>query len=325
MADVEQMMAFARRRYLPNLAAAKHYRVGKYSAIGPGGKERGVLLDLRGSGVLKRIWTTHSSDASVELRVSVDGSPTPVLCGEDYFHMAYMRVWNLTPYSGCPTHAERYRHHLEMPIPFQDSLVFNWGTFAGQPAKAVAFWYQESPDMAQVQPEPTWRLSGPFPLAMIDKLGPGYARPALARAWQHGPTDVPSVTWRKAAHQGFVDLCHIHRRYIWPVPPSTGYILAGICTCAELDVWAARASDTLFRIGCDDPIRVFLNGSALLRDDGRSGPDPFRGMQARATLQPGLNRVQVVVGNTVNTNWLWNGFSFTMQSDLGEGELRWVC
>ena len=44
--------------------------------------------------------------------------------------MAYMRIWNLTPYSGCPSHSARYRYHLEMPDHRYGDLIF----YLDQPA-----------------------------------------------------------------------------------------------------------------------------------------------------------------------------------------------
>lgn len=243
------------------------------------------------------------------------------VCGEDYFHMAYMRIWNRTPYSGCPSHSSRYRYHLEMPIPFNESFVFNWGSFASQPAKAVAFWYQEAPSATEVSTELTYRVTGPFDLARIDDLGPDKEFPATALAWSPDDIEKPLQSWTKTAQKGFLDLCHIHRKYIWPVPFSYGYLSTGICTCAETKLWAGRSSETLIRMGCDDPIRLYLNGELLFSDDGRNKPDPFEVFKINARLNEGLNTIRVVVGNTPNCNWGWNGFSLVLENDLDDQEI----
>jgi len=246
------------------------------------------------------------------------------VCGEDYFHMAYMRIWNLSPYSGCPSHSARYRYHLEMPIPFKESFVFNWGAFASQPAKAVAFWYQTEPSTREPSRELCYTLTGPFHLDEVGKLQLDSPFPENATPWPGLDTKLPTRSWQKTAQQGFVDLCHVHRRYIWPVPPSTGVIPSNICTCAEAKLWAARGAKAQLRVGCDDPIRVYLNGNQIFSDDGRRGPDPFKVFKVPADLQEGLNAIRVVVGNTPNTNWHWNGFSLTIETDLTEEELLYM-
>lgn len=244
------------------------------------------------------------------------------ICGEDYFHMAYMRVWNRTPYSGCPSHSARYRHHLEMPIPFQESFVFNWGSFASQPAKAVAFWYRQPDSDTPSDDKITghnarYTLTGPFDLALMDALKPGEPFPETATPWPGRIEGLPVRSWRKQAQQGFVDLCHVHRRYVLPVPPSSGFVPGGICTCAETQLWSERPVNVTFRLGCDDPVRLYVNSVLTFSDDGRNVPDPFRLFKIPATLKAGVNTLRIVVGNTENHNWFWNGFSLTIEH-LGE-------
>lgn len=241
------------------------------------------------------------------------------ICGEDYFHMAYMRIWNRTPYSGCPSHSARYRHHLEMPIPFHESFVFNWGSFASQPAKAVAFWYRqpdsEKPADRKISGhEARYKLTGPFDLALLDAMKPGDPFPETARPYPE-KIEGPTRSWSKQAQQGFVDLCHAHRRYAWAVPPSTGGVPGNICACAETRIGSDTAAEVVFRLGCDDPVRLYLNGVLVFSDDGRNAPDPFQVFRVPVSLQAGLNTLRVVVGNTENHNWYWNGFSLTMEQD----------
>ena len=247
------------------------------------------------------------------------------ICGEDYFHMAYMRVWNLTPYCGCPSHSERYRYHLEMPVPFRESFVFNWGAFAGQPAKVVAFWYLDKPAVNIAEHELVYTLTGPFELAKIDDLAPGSTFPMAALA---GPgfdnIEISRQSWQKKAQQGFMDLCHVHRRYIWPVPPSLGCIASDICVCAETRLWVSRRTESLIRLGCDDPVRLYLNGELIFSDNGRNQPDPFMTFKIKATLRDGLNTLRVVVGNTKNFNWYWNGFSMVIENDLRGDDIAFL-
>jgi hypothetical protein len=226
--------------------------------------------------------------------------------------MAYMRSWNRGPYSGCPSHSARYRYHLELPVPFGESFVFNWGSFAGQPAKAVAFWYQDKPCSDAPARDLVYTLTGPFPLGRLDDLLPGAPFPPTAQAWP-GSIERPTRSWQKTAQQGFVDLCHVHRRYVWPVAPSHGCVASGICVCAETRVYAPEERRALIRLGCDDPIRLYVNGSPAFSDNGRTQPDPFMAFKVPVTLRAGLNTIRVVVGNTPNYNWHWNGFSLVIE------------
>jgi len=233
------------------------------------------------------------------------------ICGEDYFHMAYMRTGNRTPYSGCPTHSARYRHHLEMPIPFAESFVFNWGAFASQSAKAVALWYQESPSRPEEARERVWRITGPFAPEVLEGWNPSLPLPDHAAAMP-GECTQPRQSWNKTAQRGFVDLCHIHRRYYRALPPSKGNLQVDICTVATTRIWAPEAMTILVRLGCDDRIRLYHNGTLRFEDAGRCGLDPFQSFAISLELNAGLNVLTVVVDNTTNTNWGWNGFSFAV-------------
>ena len=63
-------------------------------------------------------------------------------------------------------------------------------------------------------------------------------------------------------------------------------------------MWAAREAETVFLLGCDDPVRLYVNGDLVFKDDGRQQPDPFKMFKPAATLREGLNVVRVVLGNT---------------------------
>mgnify|MGYP000899000790 CR=1 FL=1 len=73
---------WARRLYLSELPFPKTYRVGKYTAIGPGKTRRQTLFTLEGCGVLKRFWTTAHRIELLNLAFFVDDSGTPVLSGK---------------------------------------------------------------------------------------------------------------------------------------------------------------------------------------------------------------------------------------------------
>ena len=85
-----------------------------------------------------------------------------------------------------------------------------------------------------------------------------------------------------------------------------------------------RQAESYIRIGCDDPIRLYLNGNLVFSDNGRNQPDPFSVFKVQATLDEGLNTIRVVVGNTTNFNWNWNGFSLVIENDLKDDEIYFL-
>ncbi len=251
------------------------------------------------------------------------------ICGEDYFHMAYFAIWNLTPYSGCPNHSSRYRYHLEMPIPFKESFIFNWGSFASQPAKTVAFWYQDELASTEKHRDLTYTMTGPFPLEALDNIAPKMPFPETALVWPKSgwPTEdleFPVQSWQKTAQHGFMDLCHMSRHYVWAAPFAAGNIPSNQCICAETHVWAARKSEILIRLGSDDPIRLYLNHELIFSDEGRIESDPFKLFKISTSLTLGKNTLRVTAANLANTNWQWAGFSMVIDSDLSDDELLYM-
>jgi hypothetical protein len=93
---------------------------------------------------------------------------------------------------------------------------------------------------------------------------------------------------------------------------------------ATTQVWVAKDVETEFIIGCDDPIRVFLEDQVIGESKGVAQPDPYRQFTKSAKLKAGLNTITVIVGNTENTNWHWNGFSLVLKNDLAEDEMGCV-
>ena len=245
------------------------------------------------------------------------------ICAEDYFHHAYMRIGVSAPYIHCPMHSARCRHHIEMPIPFQESFTFNWGSFAGVSPKAVAMWYQK--DLEQpLQNDMTYTITGPFRIDRFDELAPNKPLPENASVMPFGfkkSFDDPRKTWKVRAQNGFVDLCHAFRQYTCTIPPATGFIDTDCCVYAQTRVWVAEDVETEFQIGCDERIRVFLGNEVLAEDNGRNQPDPYQQFSATATLKAGLNTITVVMVNTANTNWHWNGFSLVVKNKLEEDQM----
>lgn len=111
-----------------------------------------------------------------------------------------------------------------------------------------------------------------------------------------------------------MDLRHVHRRHAEPYSHAYGTLASGICTHLETCVWAPEEAPAEFRIGCDDPIRVYVNDALVLRDEGRQHSDPFALLRVDGRLAKGLNRIVVVVGNRASTTWSWNGFSLVLRT-----------
>lgn len=245
------------------------------------------------------------------------------ICGEDYFHMAYMKIWNRTPYSGSPRHDSRYRYHLEMPIPFDESFVFNWGLFNGQPIHTVAFWYQEGPVVeANSNGEFTYVMHGPFELDEFENISPNKPLPdKIYPYFLKSAEPLQSVPWEKQSQQGFVDLCHIHRKHVMPIPPSHGVILANRCAVAETKLWAKDEMEVSFAVAADDPIKVFINGECVLEEDIPNRHDPLKSFTINTKLKKGKNEIFILTANTLNYNWRWNGFAFKLLTKVTDGEL----
>ncbi|MCE5269721.1 DUF2961 domain-containing protein [bacterium] len=244
------------------------------------------------------------------------------ICGEDYFHHAYMRTGVSAPYVHCPTHSARTRQHIELPIPFEDSFTFDWGVFKGVMPKAVAFWYQKELTSKETK-DLTYTVSGPFRLEQFGSLAPGKALPDSVYIRKTDKTFARKL-WSQRAQNGFVELCHAYRQYANTIPPSPGDLEFDCCYFAETRIWAARAAETMFLVGCDDRIQVYLNGKLLGENPGRQEPDPYRQFTLSGKLNAGENRVRVVLANTTNFNWKWTGFSLCLQNDLGEGQMMYM-
>lgn len=247
------------------------------------------------------------------------------ICGEDYFHHAYMRTGINAPYIDCPSHSMRCRHHIEMPIPFYKSFNFNWGAFAGVMPTAVAMWYQKD---VQIRPshEMIFDISGPFPLNRFDELVPPFMElPAQVRVKDGKNTrEFLSKTWQVQAQNGFVDLCHASRMYTQTIPPSSGSIDSESCIVAITRIWVAHDAETQFLIGCDDRVRVFIDNKLIAEKNTYNRFDPYEQFSVLAELNEGVNTIAVVVSNAAPENWYWNGFSLVLKNNLSIGQMRFI-
>lgn len=246
------------------------------------------------------------------------------ICGEDYFHHAYMREGINAPYIDCPAHSVRCRHHIEMPIPFHKSFTFNWGSFAGVMPVAVAIWYQKDVEKPSSY-EMIYDLTGPFLLERFDELTPFRELPAIASVKEYNATrEFPRKTWQVQAQNGFVDLCHASRMYTKTIPPCSGWIDTESCIMAITRIWVEHSAETKFLIGCDDRIRVYLGDNLIGEKTKYNRFDPYKQFSATAKLKAGMNTITLIVSNATDTNWYWNGFSLVLKNNLTSGQMRCI-
>ena len=74
-------MGLARQTHLSSLYEPRSYRPGKFTNIGAGKTRRETILELKGPGVLKRLWTTHANAEHVRVHIYIDDQDEPVLSG----------------------------------------------------------------------------------------------------------------------------------------------------------------------------------------------------------------------------------------------------
>ena len=81
MKTTTEIMELARQRYLASLPLPRSYRPGKFTALGFPKEGRATVCQVRGPGVLKRLWTTHAAGTNLKLYLFIDDAPEPVLAG----------------------------------------------------------------------------------------------------------------------------------------------------------------------------------------------------------------------------------------------------
>lgn len=292
------------------------------------------VLNIRGEGhfVGVNLFDTYHDHGGGDNIFFDAGTPTAGqlhgICGEDYFHHAYMRIGVSAPYIDSPTHNERARHHIEMPIPFKESFTFNWGCFAGVIPKAVALWYQKDVNNSP-SADMKFNITGPFKLSQFENLNPDKLPPT---AYVNMPVgfskrkiqEFERKTWVLNSQNNFVDLCHSSRKYVNTVTPAFGVIDVNTCLVATTKIWVEEATDTEFIIGADDKIKVYLNNELIGKKYDFEKNNPFDQFSIHVQLQKGINSVTLIVANEVNTNWCWNGFSFVLKNDLKEDQMYYL-
>ena len=239
------------------------------------------------------------------------------ICGEDYFSFAWHRTGVMTPLTGAPVHARRYRLHLENPYPFHESLQFLFGVFAGLQPKSVAFWYQ-APGPAVTGEwsavDVPWKALGP--------LGAGTPSAATVNAAAYDTRvafkDVVPLheQWQDADMvHGFADLTYLFRHYVF-TSSGTGYVAGAGRTELTTSVFSAADQIVNALLGHDDALAVTVNGTAVAPLPAQSG---FGASTARLPLHRGWNSLRVVVSNDENTDWRWCGLSLAINSAAARG------
>src|SRR2546421_3431678 len=160
-------------------------------------------------------------------------------------------------FAGARQHERRYRFHLENPYPFQASLRFDFGIFAGLKPKAVAFWYQ-NPDShlggKLMALNAQWKIFGPVDEKMsipdnVDKTT--YDAEVTLATSEHF-----EASWQDAKMvSGFLDLTH-HYRHFLTSTKGTGFVAGNCKSKAVTYVYAPSAHKVEAVIGNDVRIKA---------------------------------------------------------------------
>ena len=170
----------------------------------------------------------------------------------------------------------------------------------------------------------TYEITGPFRLDRFDELTPDRALPEFVSVNFGKYREFPRKTWQVHAQNGFVDLCHAFRIYTNTIPPCSGLIDTKSCIVAITRIWVAHDAETQFLIGCDDRVRVYLGNNLIGEKTKYNQFDPYEQFSATVKLKAGVNTITVIVSNTANTNWNWNGFSLILTNNLNSEQMRCI-
>ena len=289
-----------------------YFHASFQESSGTNGYTQFPVLRVRGEGLFvgMNLFDSGHNHGGGDAALIDAGTPEPRvlhgICGEDYFSFAWHRTGMMTPLTGAPLHARRYRLHLEDPYPFHESLQFLFGAFAGLQPKSVAFWYQvRGPAEAG-----EWRAMD-VPWKALGPLGSGAAGAQtyntrvvfkdpleLQEAWQ----DVDMV-------HGFADLTYLFRHYVF-TSSGTGYVAGASRTELTTSVFSATGATVDALFGHDDALTVAVNGMEVASLPALSG---FAASAVRLPLHRGWNALRVVVSNEENTDWRWCGLSFAIR------------
>jgi len=244
------------------------------------------------------------------------GSDQPLLlhgiCGEDYFGFAWHHTGTMTPLTGAPVHERRYRLHLENPYPFHASLSFLFGTFADQSPKSVAFWYQYRETHTKKKwlgVNAPWKVFGPADSTASFPYEPGNATYKTVIPINK-PTEI-EAQWQDAEMQdGFIDLTYNFRHFTL-TKSGTGFIVGSSKTELVTYVHSSTVATMTAMLGQDDGAQIQINGKPVAQLRPSQG---LTGSIVHLPLNPGWNKLSVVLANDENSDWRWLGMSLALQN-----------
>jgi len=248
--------------------------------------------------------------------------------GEDYFSAAYFGDGYTTPYVGAsidyPSGGQRYRFHLESPIPFQRSISADFGISLRNAYESVAFWYQDSPMHRENGMRIPWRCIGPFnAYAMKDDMLSAKFPPEdevdftkdydVSVMTTRGDEVSRKARWRKVlARNGFADFKAEYTRHRGGLGDVVCYVVSYALTNLE----SPRDQVASFLISHDDPLELRVNGNSVARfgSHGRLVAE-----RVKVALKKGKNKIFVKETNSEKDGAdFWNAFSFVALDEDGD-------
>ncbi len=239
------------------------------------------------------------------------------ICGEDYFGFAWHHTGTMTLLTGAPVHERRYRLHLENPYPFQQSIQFLFGVFAGQHPKSVTFWYQLPAPVRNAG----WR-SFDIPWKILGPAGPNTSLPDAVSDGTY-PTTISlnqpikiEERWQEVEMRaGFLDTTYQFRHYTM-TEKGTGFVpgtgKTEIITYVHMP--SRRTLEAL--LGHDDEATVKVNGADVASFPAQPG---FHSSRLTMDLIAGWNKLAIIIYNEENVNWRWSGVSLSFKGTSSKG------
>ncbi len=239
------------------------------------------------------------------------------ICGEDYFGFAWHHTGAMTPLTGAPAHARRYRLHLENPYPFRESIQVLFGVFAGQHPKSVAFWYQlpaPATRTAWHKFDVPWKILGPLGLDTALREAVSDTSYETVISLNH-PTKLEE-RWRDVEmRSGFLDASYQFRHYTM-IEKGTGFVAGTGKTEIVTYLYVPSRRKLRALLGHDDQATVTVNGVETASLPAQRGFHPSR---LSMSLNAGWNQLVIIIYNDENVNWRWSGVSLSFQAgnDMG--------
>jgi len=219
-----------------------------------------------------------------------------------------------------------YRFYVADPIPFRESIRFQFGSMANDICSTV-YWYQRGaprrfvklpdwPHMLAGTELPKGSIDLPLPDQGSWGLGPvqeNGAGEAIKNAMKGGQPErhFNPVDWvEKETYHGFVDFGRIHR----PKTRGPGTFFAGKAAEAISFIDATEDMTAHVRLAWDDQLVLRINDDPPI-DFGTNGS--FRDRTVDVPLKKGRNSIHVLLSNEAGTNHGGWVFAFRAASPSG--------